>query len=147
MTKYVLDTNLYVRAFRSEEDATDLQRFYHQFAPTVYLSSIVLHELLAGTASEAKATDVEQRIAGPFKRVGRIVTPTHAAWERAGGILAAMVRKEGLELKRAPKSLVHDALIAASCREAGTVLITDNSRDFAHIARYVEFTFMAAWPG
>ena len=38
MKNYVLDTNLYVHAFRNAEGARELQDFYRNFAPTTYLS-------------------------------------------------------------------------------------------------------------
>lgn len=146
MRKYVLDTNLYVRAFRSEQAAGELEHFYTAWTPQSYLSSIVLHELLVGTTTSAKADEVREEIAGPFKRVGRIITPSHAAWEAAGEALAEMAREEKVELRRVPKSLVHDFLLAASCRELGVVIVTDNTSDFERIGRYIDVTFSAPWP-
>jgi predicted nucleic acid-binding protein len=38
-------------------------------------------------------------------------------------------------------------LLAASCREAGAVLLTANDRDFARIKRHMRgFAYEAAWP-
>lgn len=146
MKKYALDTNLYVRAFRSPEGAAELERFYAGFTPSSYLSSVVLHELLVGANTPAKARQIHQEIARPFKRTGRLICPTNRNWEESAEILARLSREEGLELRKMPKSLVHDALLAASCREAGLTLVTDNQDDFARLRRLLRFEFVAPWP-
>jgi len=144
--KYVLDTNLYVQSFRNRENAAELARFYAAFTPQSYLSSIVLHELLAGANTLKKARQIDQEIARSFKRTARLITPTHEDWETGAEVLARMVREEGLEFRRAPKSLVNDALLAASCRTASVTLITDNGRDFERIRRAFRFDFIPPWP-
>lgn len=146
MKKYVLDTHLYVRAFRNAVDAEKLERFYSSFAPGVYLSSVVAHEVLVGARSDAKRKEVVAAMARPFLRTKRIVTPTHAAWQEAGASLARLAKKEALDLHRVPKSFVNDLLLAASCREAGVVLVTENLADFSRIRPFIRFQFMAPWP-
>lgn len=146
MKKFVIDTNLYVYAFRSPEHALTLERFCATFTPHCYLSSVVLHELLVGANTPAKARQVHQEIARPFKRRGRLVAPTHLNWEESAEVLARLAREDGLELRKMPKSLVHDALLAASCREAGLTLVTDNQDDFARLRRLLRFEFVAPWP-
>jgi predicted nucleic acid-binding protein len=144
--KYALDTNLYVRAFRNIEDAERLERFYSSFAPGVYLSSVVAHEILVGARSAAKRREVETAMARPFRRTRRVVTPSHSAWEEAGASLARLAEKDALDLRTVPKSFVNDMLLAASCRETGVVLVTDNLADFRRIRRLIRFQFVAAWP-
>ena len=146
MRKYVLDTNLYVQAFRSVGGARRLEDFLADFSPATFLSSVVLHELLVGSNTPAKAKQVEESIAGPLKRVGRVITPTHAAWESAGNAIARMARDEKLELRSVPKSLVHDCLIATSCRESGVTVITDNEADFRRIRKYIRVHYVLPWP-
>ena len=72
MKKYILDTNLYIRAFRSQDAAAALERFSASFTPCRYLSSVVLHELLVGANTPAKTPQIERQIerqiAAPFKR-------------------------------------------------------------------------------
>ena len=80
MKKYVLDTNLYVQAFRSEDVARQLSEYYAAFTPSTYLSSIVLHELLVGANTEAKHRSIMASWGLPLSRAGRVITPTHAAW-------------------------------------------------------------------
>lgn len=146
MRKYVLDTNLYVRAFRSQEGAAELERYLTGFTPGTYLSSIVLHELLVGAKTAEKARQIREFLVGPLVRAGRVVTPSHAAWDQAGSAIAAMARKEGLDLRSVPKSLVNDVLLAASCRESGVTLITENTGDFQLIRKYLTHNHLPPWP-
>ncbi|MGQ0815373.1 MAG: type II toxin-antitoxin system VapC family toxin [Gemmatimonadota bacterium] len=145
MKKYVLDTNLYINAFRSVVAAEALRQWYLTFAPVTYLSSIVFHELLVGANTPAKTKDIRERIAGPLVRTGRLMTPSHAAWQAAGEAIARMADREKRPLRNIPKSLVNDYLLAASCREAGMTLITDNVSDFERIRPYVKLEFRASW--
>jgi predicted nucleic acid-binding protein len=144
--RFVLDTNLYVRAFRSRIGAEELERYFGEFTPFTFLSSIVLHELLVGATTLAKARQVREGLLGPLIRAGRLVTPSHSAWEQAGLAMAAMSRAEARDLRSIPKSLVNDFLLAASCRESGATLITDNTAHFSLIERYLKHEHMAPWP-
>ncbi len=146
MKKFVLDTNLYVRAFRSKDGAKDLERYFSEFTPNTYVSSVVMHELLVGASTTAKARQVREDLLGPLTRAGRVITPSHSAWEQAGSAIAVMARSEARELRSVPKSLVNDFLLAASCRESGTTLVTDNTADFDLIRKYLRHEHMAPWP-
>lgn len=146
MTKFVLDTNLYVQAFRSRAGAEALEEYLMVFTPITWLSSVVMHELLVGASTPAKARQVRTDLFGPLLRTGRVITPSHAAWERSASALSAMARAGHRDLRTVPKSLVNDFLLAASCREAGATLITDNSRDFRMIARFLAHDWMRPWP-
>jgi predicted nucleic acid-binding protein len=144
--KYVLDTNLYVWAFRSQEGAAELERYLTAFTPNTFLSSIVLHELLVGAKTAEKARQIREVLVGPLVRAGRVVTPSHSAWDQAGSAIAAMARKERRDLRSVPKSLVNDFLLAASCRESGVVLITENTGDFELIGRHLKHDHVRPWP-
>lgn len=146
MKKYALDTNLYISAIRDAGAAAELQSFYSTFAPGTYLSSVVLHELLVGSTSVAKAREIREAVAEPFRRTRRVFTPSADAWEMAADAIAAMARREKRELRSLPKSLINDYLIAASCRESGVVLVTHNAADFEVIRRYIKVQFTAPWP-
>lgn len=146
MSKFVLDTNLYVDAFRNRDAAAALRRFYATFTPNTYLSSVVLHELLVGANTLAKRRQIQEEIARPLKRTRRLLTPSHGAWEMAAEGLRRLAGEDKLDLRGIPKSLVADFLLAASCREAGVTLITDNIRDFRGIRRFVALDFLAPWP-
>ena len=144
--KYVLDTNLFIRAFRDPAANLELQRFHLLFAPFEHLSSVVAQELIAGTRTAADRQALERNVLGIYRKRRRVITPSARAWERSGEVLAELVRRQGLEIGRASKALGNDILLALSCREAGLVLITDNERDFARIERVVRFRFIPPWP-
>jgi predicted nucleic acid-binding protein len=144
--KYVLDTNLYVKAFRSQEGAKELERYFAEFTPNTYLSSVVFHELLVGASTPSKARQIREDLLGPLTRAGRVITPSHSAWDQAGSSIAAMARQEARELRSVPKSLVNDFLLAASCRESGATLVTDNTADFKLIRKYLRHEHVAPWP-
>lgn len=146
MKKYVLDTNLYIHAFRDPQYAEGLKQFFSSFAPSTFLSSVVLHELLVGANTVAKAREIDERIARPLIRVNRVITPTHAAWVLAGTAVAQMCKLHRRDLRSVPKSLIHDFLLAASLREAGATLVTGNIADFDEIARYIPVAYEAPWP-
>ena len=146
MTKYILDTNLYIRAYRSSSGAAELARFYSSFTPNSYLSSVVLHELLIGAADSAKLRQIHEEIARPFMRTGRLVTPSHSAWQVAAEAIARLAWAEGLDRQRMPKSFVNDVILAASCREAGITLVTDNVGDFTRIQPVLPMEFVPPWP-
>lgn len=146
MRKYVLDTNLYIRGFRNDEAADELRRYYAAYAPNTYLSSIVFFELLIGARTPAKAREIRELVAKPFRRTRRVLTPSAGAWEEAAEAIAASARRTKRDLRTYPKSLVNDYLLAASCREAGATLITDNVADFEEISRHLEVPFQAPWP-
>jgi len=144
--KYVLDTNIFVAAFRHPAANAELQRFHLLFAPFEYMSAVVAQELVAGTRSASDRRKLERHVLAVYARRGRVVTPSQRVWEKSGVILADLVRREGLELQRVSKAFGNDILIAASCREAGCVLVTDNTRDFERIARVSSFRFVEPFP-
>lgn len=144
--KYVLDTNLFIRAFRDPAANAALQRFHQLFAPFEYLSAIVAQELRAGVRSPADRRMLERHVLGLYVRRGRMVTPSARAWEESGNLLAILARDEGMEPARVSKAFGNDLLLALSCREAGLVLVTENGRDFGRIARLSPFPFVEPWP-
>ena len=144
--KYVLDTQLFIDAFRESTANEALQRFHRAFAPFEYLSVIVAQELRAGVRRERDRKALERHVLSVFERSGRTMAPSASVWHRSGDLLSDMARKDGLELARVSKSFANDVLLALSCREAGCVLVTENERDFERIRRYVQFEFVRPWP-
>lgn len=145
--KYVLDTQLFINAFRDPVANEVLQQFHRAFSPFEHFSVIVAQELRAGVQRPQDRKALERHILNVFKRAGRIVTPSADAWHRSGDLLAEMARQEGLEIARVSKAFANDILLALSCREAGCVLVTDNERDFSRLRRFTQFEFMKPWPG
>ena len=144
--KYVLDTQLFIDAFRDPVANEELQRFHRAFSPFEHLSVIVAQELRAGVQRPTDRKALERNVLRIYERAGRTITPSADAWHRSGDLLAEMARQQGLEIARVSKAFGNDVLLALSCREAGCVLVTDNERDFHRIRHLVPFDFMEPWP-
>jgi predicted nucleic acid-binding protein len=144
--KYVLDTQLFIDAFRDPAANEALQRFHRAFAPFEYLSVVVAQELRAGVRRGQDRKALERNVLSVFERSGRIFAPSASAWHRSGDLLSDMAQKDGLEISRVSKSFANDVLLALSCREAGCVLVTGNDRDFQRIRRHVPFDYVKPWP-
>ena len=144
--KYVLDTNLFIRAFRDPASNAELQRFHSQFAPFEFLSAVVVQELRAGARTTADRRALERHVLDGFARRGRIITPSAQVWADSGDVLGSIARRGGPELARLSKAFGNDVLLALSCREAGLVLVTNNTHDFERIARVTRFEFVEPWP-
>lgn len=147
MTRYVLDTNVYIRAWRNPDAERELHQFSRRFVTSTHLSSVVFHELLLGATGPAMAKDLVEGLAGPFTRTRRVVVPSQRAWTRAAEVIAQMAWHDGLNRSSLPCGFVNDVLIAASCRENGLTLVTENVRDFRRIQERMQFEYVTPWPG
>ena len=146
MPKFVLDTNVYISAFRDVTRAAELKQFLAAFLSVTYLSAVVVQELRAGAHSKPQL-DALRDVVTPFEKRGRLLTPSHQSFLEVGRILAEMSVNEGLKIAETRMSFLNDLLIAVSCRYSGAVLVTNNDRDFARIARHLGgFVYMAPWP-
>ncbi|MBI2150193.1 MAG: type II toxin-antitoxin system VapC family toxin [Acidobacteria bacterium] len=144
--KYVLDTNLYIRASREEEWNRQLISFYSVHAPFVHLHSVVAGELIAGAIRQGLQKKTHRHFLAPFEAVGRVITPSHAAWVHAGRIVATLIRRGALSPTGVKRSFLNDCLIAASCREHGFVLVTENLVDFGVISSVQSIRVVPPWP-
>jgi predicted nucleic acid-binding protein len=144
--KYVVDTNLYIEATRSEDAADHLDAFHARVLPYIHLHSVVAQELLAGAVRPEVERRLRDSLVRPFEKVGRVLTPTHRCWKRAGEIMARLVRAKKLSPGGFGPSFVNDCLIAASAREHGFVLVTRNVRDFQLIGTVEPVEVIAPWP-
>jgi predicted nucleic acid-binding protein len=144
--KYALDSNCYIDAIREPVAYAALEAFTAREAPRLYLSAVVASELRAGAQSSRDRRQLEEHVLAPFVRRGRILTPSGAAWD-ALGLTLSQLRAEGtLDLASVPRGFAFDVLIAFSCREAGVVLITRNTRDMERIRSVFRFEFVAPFP-
>lgn len=144
--KFVLDTNCFVDASRTDAEAAAFMEFCAWAAPGLYLSTVVAAELRAGVGSADDRRTLERQILSPYKRRGRLLNPSPAAWEQLGTTLAALVAEEGLVLRGVRRSFIFDILIARSCRDIGATLISRNSADLSRIARVFPFEFVPPYP-
>jgi predicted nucleic acid-binding protein len=144
LRKYVLDTNCFIDATHDAAVRAALETFSLAAAPGLHLSAVVAAELRAG-AGRSRST-LERQVLEPYVRRGRVLTPSRDSWEILGTILSALAEREGLVLAHTPRSFVFDILIAHSCREAGAILVSSNTRDLERIARIFPFDFVASYP-
>jgi predicted nucleic acid-binding protein len=143
---WVLDTNIYIRALRDRQRLADLKRFRVRARARLWLSAVVGLELRAGAGTAAHAQALEDLLTIYIDRE-RLVVPSFDAYQQAGRIIATLAHKERFALADAPRSFINDALLAASCREAGAVLVTENTRDFITIQRHLKgFQFQTDYP-
>ncbi|OFW26704.1 MAG: hypothetical protein A3H97_08620 [Acidobacteria bacterium RIFCSPLOWO2_02_FULL_65_29] len=144
--KFVLDTNCFVDASRTDAEALVFAEFCAWAAPRLYLSTVVAAELRAGAGRAKDRRTLERQVLSPYVRRGRLVNPSPAAWEALGTTLATLVEDEGLVLRDVRRSFVFDILIARSCREMGATLVSRNVTDLSRIAEVFAFDFVPPYP-
>lgn len=144
--KYTLDTNVFIDGFRSEEAQAEVFAFLNRALPHTYLSAVVMQELAAGARTADAARHVRRGVFDPFERRRRVFAPSTTAFAASGRVVAAVAASEGWRRLDEKPSLLNDALIAASCREQGIVLITRDG-DFKRLAPFVRgFRYASPWP-
>lgn len=146
MRPLLLDTNLYIEAARDPKKAEDLARFSSAALPALHLHAVVAEELLAGARGADGRERIHAWLVRPFERRDRLVVPSWRAWRRAGEMLSELVERGTLSPGGFSRSFMNDALIAASLRESGAVLVTRNVADFERLAEVEPFAFEAPWP-
>jgi predicted nucleic acid-binding protein len=145
-SKYALDTNLFIAGMRTASGAARLAEFHTFFAPYEYLSAIVVQELRAGLQTPSAAKRFDAGVVDPFRRRGRLVTPSFFAWQASGAVLSRLVTHDHLDLRKVSKRKVNDILLALSCREAGITVVTENVADFERINAITPIDFVPPWP-
>ena len=109
--KFVLDTQLFIQAFRNQQANEALQEFHRNFSPFEYLSVVVAQELRAGIKRPGDRKRLEDNVLGIFDRAGRIITPSESAWHRAGDVLAEMARNLVLVMRGTESNWERDPLL------------------------------------
>ncbi len=144
--KYALDTNIYIDAFRDAAVEAALLRFLERALPFTFLSAVVMQELAAGARTPAQVRALERSVFGPFVRRGRVFAPMATAFVRSGRLIAAVAAREGWPAVHQNPSLLNDALLAASCWDAGVTLVTRDS-DFDRFAPFTKgWRPVRPWP-
>ena len=147
MRRFVVDTNLYIDAIRTDDGSEALARFQRRFAPMLFQHSTVAQEILAGARTEADHRAYHRDWVAPFEDLDRVITPSGACWMRAALIMVRLVEHRVLTPGTFTRSFLNDCLIAASARELGFVLVTGNTRDFERIRRVEpRLAFVPPWP-
>lgn len=131
--KFLLDANIY---FAAIHDASFLAHYRDDFlriGPRTFLSSVVMAELLQGAKGELGRARIN-RATQHLERAGRVVPPTHDDWVSAGTV-QGRIWDDDASLRT--KRLLNDILIACTSRRIDAILITENTRDFRLIQRYL----------
>ncbi len=134
MDSALLDSSVYISAFRSPDTALAVERLVSDVK--LWLSAVVLQELYAGALQRDRylVETLERRFSSEF----RIVVPELDDWVQAGLVLARVATKHGYE-KIGRSRLTNDALIAMSAARTGIRVITCNARDFEKLAEFRPF--------
>src|SRR5208283_1520618 len=108
MLRKLIDTNIFIDRFLDP----DLHRDVFLSEGLICLSAVVFMELRAG-AHTRKAVKAVYDLYGHFTRVGRLVLPSAADYERAGEIIARLQTAKGYNVQKSA-SITNDCLIASS---------------------------------
>jgi predicted nucleic acid-binding protein len=143
---YLLDSNVYVRAFRELAFGRELEAFHRNQLPRIIVSAVVASELLVGAQTPNRERAVRRTLVEPFRARRRFVVPTWSTWALAIDIDRKLRAKPATRARLAERSFFQDILIAASARELGAIIVTQNTADFALISRHADITFVEPWP-
>ena len=77
--KYLLDTNVYLEAVRSEESRARFRRAFFPLLPATFLSAVVAYELNVD-ARDRRTRSLIRDFIRPLERTGRLVSPGFGDW-------------------------------------------------------------------
>lgn len=135
MERFVLDTNVFIRAMRNAEARAELAAWQRRMAPHIWQHAVVVSELLVGARDEETWKRWHERWVVPAERVRRILVPDYGIWLRASRIISRLAETGRISPGGVKPSFFNDCLLAASSREQGHVIVTHNRDDFELIAR------------
>ena len=143
---YLLDSNVYIRAFRDPAFGIELQDFHRRSLPRLILSAVVASELLIGAQRADRERSVRRALIEPFRARRRLVVPSWSSWQLVARVDQTLRRRPTNRTRLEQRSFLHDMLIAATARELGATVITDNVADFGLISRQLDFAFVRPFP-
>jgi predicted nucleic acid-binding protein len=144
--RYLIDSNIYIRAFRDAAFGSELREFHRVNRSRIVMSAVVASELLVGAQTPERERAVARTLVEPFRARGRLITPSWSAWALGAKIDRALRRQPSNRTRLAQRSFMHDILIAASAREIGATIVTENAADFTLIGRHLDIAFVPPWP-
>jgi len=142
--KYLLDTNVYLEACRSEKARQQFRQVFFPLLPATFLSAVVAYELSVD-AQDRRSRSFVQDFLRPMERTGRIVSPTFADWREAATVISAIEERERSWRSKLP-ALLNDILISLCARQIGATLFTYNREDFRLIRRHKDFSLQILEP-
>jgi predicted nucleic acid-binding protein len=143
---YLVDSSVYIHAFRDADFGEALRRFHRQHLAHLVLSAVVVHELLVGATTSRKQHSFRRGIVEPFRVRHRLHVPAAHTWELAAGVDRRLRKQPHLASKLLTRSFFNDILIAASARELGAVILTENAEDFGLLSKVVDIRYVEPWP-
>ena len=143
---HLVDSNVYVHAFRDPAFGECLRRFHRQHLATLVLSVVVAHELAVGAATSSKERTWLRNFVEPFRVRQRLHVPARQTWELAAQVDRRLRRRAAFTSRLRSRSFGNDLLIAASARELGAVILTENVKDFAAISAVIDIGYIEPWP-
>jgi len=136
--KYLLDTNVYLEAARSDAARSRFREALLPLLPATFLSAVVAYEL-AVDARDRRTRGLVRQFLLPMERTGRIVSPAFDDWVDASDVVSAIEERDRSWRSKLP-ALLNDILIALCARRIGATLLTYNGDDFRLIRRHREFS-------
>lgn len=130
---YLVDSSIYIHGFRDAACGAALRDFHARHLPHLVLSAVVVHELLVGAETSRKAQLLQRGIVQPFRARQRLHVPARQTWELAADVDRRLRKRPALAAKLRTRSFANDMLLAASARERGAVILTENMDDFGLI--------------
>lgn len=135
--RYVFDTNIYIAAMRHGPNSLEYQLLFKNL-PRTYLSSVVSGELYAGCVDDI-GRELVRQFTQRAEKTGRIVTPTHPSWNKAG-VLLAKIRRSKPQYASKAAGFFQDILIVLSAVQIGATVYTADEGDFRLLRRYQSFS-------
>lgn len=143
---FLLDSNVYIAGFNDAAFAVGFRAFHRSYLPRIVLSAVVVHELLVGARDRRRERMLRRAIIEPFQARRRLHVPGSRVWEVAAELDRRLRALGGFEASLARRSFANDLLIAASAREIGATIVTQDLTDFALLRRVIDIRFEAPWP-
>ena len=137
----LIDSNVYIHGFRDSAFGETLRQFHQKHLPHLVLSAVVAHELLVGAANAARKRSLRRGLVEPFRTRQRLHVPAWQTWEMAADIDLRLRKRINVASRLQTRSFANDILIAASARELGAIILTENSADFSIIGSVLDIRF------
>jgi predicted nucleic acid-binding protein len=135
--KYLLDTNVYIDASRTEATRARFRAVFSPLLPATFLSAVVAYELFVN-ARDRETAELVRELVRPMERTGRLVIPAFDDWMEAARVLS-VIREADRSWRSKLPLLLNDVLIALCARRIGATLVTYNRADFQLIRRHLPF--------
>jgi predicted nucleic acid-binding protein len=143
---YLLDSNVYIEALRDPGFGDVLAAWEQRVLPRLWLSSVVVLEILLGARDAKTAAAYERLLLAPFRRRRRLLEIDLGIWRQAAIVLRKLAAVHRYANKLTQRRFLCDVLIAVSCRRVGATLVTANVEDFALISEVMSIRLRHDFP-